>query len=120
MKADVYHSSNIQEYYFEEGCFILELSNSDQDPAVSIARARVLPGTSTRLHSLKNITERYVILQGQGEVRLGNLDPQIVNPYDVINIPPDCPQMIRNTGHEDLIFLAICSPRFVSNAYVGE
>ena len=49
------------EYYFEEGCYITELHNRADDPAVSVARARVPPGVTTRWHTLGGITERYVI-----------------------------------------------------------
>ena len=59
-----------QEYWFEEGCFITEWLNSPDDPALSIARARVMPGVTTRLHRLVGVAERYVILEGQGRVEL--------------------------------------------------
>jgi hypothetical protein len=51
-----------REYYFDEGCHILEMSNSPDDPEVSIARARVEPGVTTRLHRLTKTTERYIFL----------------------------------------------------------
>jgi mannose-6-phosphate isomerase-like protein (cupin superfamily) len=105
------------EYFFDEGCHILELSNTQDDPAVSIARARVEPGVTTRLHRLEGITERYVILEGRGDVRVGETGPREVGPGDVVIIPPLCPQQIENTGGADLVFLAVCSPRFVREAY---
>ena len=105
------------EYWFAEGCFILELSNTPADPALSIARARVLPGGQTHWHVLRDITERYVIQSGNGSVEVGNLAAQYVAPGDVVIIPPGCRQRIRNTGTDDLIFLALCTPRFVENAY---
>jgi mannose-6-phosphate isomerase-like protein (cupin superfamily) len=105
------------ETYIEEGCHILELSNSRDDPAVSIARARVEPGVTTRLHRLADTAERYVILQGRGLVEVGGQPPAAVRPGDVVLIPPGCPQRIGNTGEEDLVFLAICSPRFRESAY---
>lgn len=52
--------------FFEEGCFIVEISNSSDDPEVSIARARVEPGRATQWHRLMGISERYVILEGKG------------------------------------------------------
>lgn len=106
-----------KEYFFEEGCFILELSNSDNDPALSVARARVTPNTETKLHRLKGTVERYVILQGLGQVVLGEQAPQHVQQHDVVIIPENCPQAIRNTGNEDLIFLVLCSPRFKVENY---
>jgi len=104
------------EYYFHEGCFILELSNSAADPEVSIARARVKPGVTTKLHRLTGVTERYLILAGSAIVEINGLS-QPVTPGDVVLIPPLAPQRISNVGHEDLIFLAICSPRFTPEVY---
>jgi mannose-6-phosphate isomerase-like protein (cupin superfamily) len=105
------------EYYFKEGCFILELSNTPDDPVVSIARARVCPGTTTRRHRLIGITERYVVLEGTGRVDVGGQAPQPVAPGDVVIIPPGQTQRITNTGTGDLVFLAVCTPRFNDAAY---
>ena len=69
----------MNEFWFEEGCFITELSNTPDDPAVSVARARV--------------------------------------PVGVVLIPSSCRQRIANIGDKDLIFLAICTPRFRQEAY---
>jgi len=105
------------EYYTAEGCYINELSNSDADPEASIARARVRCGVTTRWHRLAGTTERYVILSGRGKVEVGSLAAQTVGPGDVILIPPGCRQRIANPGDEDLVFLAICTPRFRPEAY---
>lgn len=106
------------EYFFREGCFITELSNSDHDPDVSLARARVEPGRTTTRHALTGTAERYLILAGLGVVEIGDLPPRPVGPGDVVLIPPGCPQRITNTGTTDLIFLAVCSPRFTPRRYV--
>lgn len=105
------------EFYTDEGCFITELLNSDADPEASIAQARVRPGVTTRWHRLVGTTERYVILSGAGKVEVGNLIAQKVAPGDVVLIPPNCRQRITSLGAEDLIFLAICTPRFRPEAY---
>ncbi len=105
------------EYWFAEGCHINELSNSDADPAVSIARARVAPGVTTRWHRLGGTTERYVLLSGRGRVEVGELPPREVGPGDVVFIPPGCRQRITCLGQEELVFLAICTPRFRPEAY---
>jgi mannose-6-phosphate isomerase-like protein (cupin superfamily) len=106
-----------EEYFFIEGCHILELSNTPDDPEASIARARVEPGVTTRLHRLQGVTERYVMLEGRGLVRVRDEAPQEVGPGDVVTIPPLCPQQITNAGSSDLVFLAICTPRFTPEAY---
>ncbi len=117
MNAAIYTSGPTSEFYTAEQCHILELSNAPHDPACSIARARVEPGVTTRLHRLAAITERYVILEGRGRAEIGNLPSQEVGPGDVILIPPACPQRIANIGSTDLIFLAICTPRFIPECY---
>ncbi len=106
-----------QEFYTDERCHILECSNLPDDPAVSIARARVEPGVTTQWHRLKDTTERYYILSGLGQVEVGDLPPQEVCTGDVVLIPPNCRQRMTNLGSDDLFFLAICSPRFVPEAY---
>ena len=117
MKADIKHAKDNNEFYIDEGCFITELSNCAEDTEVSIARARVEPGITTRWHRLVNTTERYVILEGKGRVEIGDIPATEVGKYDVVLIPPLCRQRITNIGTEDLIFLAICSPRFTNQAY---
>lgn len=105
------------EFYTAEKCYIVELSNTPDDPEASIARARVAPGVSTRWHRVVGTTERYVIIEGNGRVEIGSLPPQDVTAGDVVLIPPSCRQRITNLGQEDLIFLAICTPRFRPEAY---
>lgn len=118
VKACIKACETAQEYYFVEGCFITELSNSADDPHVSIARARLESGKTTRWHYLRDTSERYVILQGKGLVEVGDLPAQSVVTGDVVIIPPQVRQRISNTGTEDLVFLAICAPRFTPAVYV--
>lgn len=106
-----------KEFYITEGCYITELSNTPDDPDVSIARARVEPGVTTRWHRLKGTAERYFIISGRGLVEVGERPAQKVTAGDIVLIPPMCPQRITNIGKDDLIFLAICSPRFAQDAY---
>ncbi len=61
--------------------------------------------------------ERYYIVNGRGRVELGKLSPKEVKPGDIVLIPPMCRQRITNIGLEDLVFLAICTPRFSNDAY---
>jgi mannose-6-phosphate isomerase-like protein (cupin superfamily) len=106
-----------KEFYTSERCYVTELSNIPEDPEVSVARARVELGVTTRWHRLKGTTERYLILSGQGLVEVGNLPPREVTTGDVVLIPPMCRQRITNTGLDDLIFLAVCTPRFTQDVY---
>ena len=118
MKARINTIDSLDEYFFAEGCHIIELLNDDEDPDVSIARARVEPGRTTRWHRLADTVERYVITAGAGRVEVSDLAPQTVGPGDVVLIPAGERQRITNTGSDDLVFLTICSPRFTEAAYV--
>jgi len=117
MKESIRRQNPGDEFYTAEGCYIIELSNSPDDPEVSIARARLEPGVTTRWHRLDEIVERYVILAGRGRVEIGSLPPTNVSVGDVVLIPQMCRQRISNIGVEDLVFLAICTPRYSDAAY---
>ena len=105
------------EYFFAEGCFIIEWWNAPADADLSVARARVEPGVTTRWHRLRGVTERYLILEGQGRVEVGEQPAEDVGPGAVVLIPPGTRQRITNTGDADLILLAVCTPRFTLAGY---
>ncbi len=117
LEKEIRHRDPKTEFYTQERCFIIELYNVETDPQVSVARARIEPGVTTRWHRLKDTKERYVILSGIGDVEVGDLPPRHVEFGDVVPIPPGVRQRITNTGDTDLVFLAICTPRFVPAAY---
>jgi len=105
-----------QEYFFKEGCFIEEWHNSGSDQDCSIAHVRVEAKQTTKLHALKKSFERYLILEGQAMVTVGEKSWQI-GPKDVVLIAPNQPQKIENLLDTDLKFLAICTPRFEEENY---
>lgn len=119
MDSAICRQAERDEFNTAEGCAILEISNDCDDAAVSIARARVAPGTTTAWHQLRGTAERYLITAGQGRVEVGKLAPAAVATGDVVRIAPDTPQRITNTGDCDLVFYAICSPRFAAGCYVA-
>lgn len=117
MKPSIFHHKPASEFFTQELCHITELSNSSGDEGLSIALARVESGVTTRWHRLVGTSERYVILAGQGVVQIGDLPPRSVGPHDVVVIPPGCRQRITNSGSIDLLFYALCTPRFQPSAY---
>ena len=117
MQVPILRPHPAAEILTDERCHILELSNSPDDPEMSIARARVEPGVTTRWHRVADTLERYVILDGVGRMEIGDYPPQEVQAGDVVMIPPSVRQRIANVGAGDLVFLAICTPRFKPEAY---
>ena len=105
-------SDGNNEYYTEERCHILELHNDEADPGVSLARARVEPGVTTRWHAVAGTVERYLIISGTGVAEVGDNEPLELSSGDSLVIPAGIRQRIRNTGDDDLIFHCICTPRF--------
>jgi len=113
----IWRARESDEFDFREGCRILEVWNQALDPELSVARARVPPGVTTRLHRLAGTVERYLILSGQGLMALPDGNTWAVGPGDLIHIPANVPQRITNGGTEDLVFLALCTPRFEPGCY---
>lgn len=108
-----------QQFTTSERCTINELFNHIDDDTCSIAKASVAPGVTTQLHAVKNTIERYVILEGEGEVTINHSQAKTVSYLDVVTIPAGIPQKIKNCGQNELIFLCICTPRFEQKNYIN-
>ncbi|MFC1755540.1 cupin domain-containing protein [Thermoproteota archaeon] len=120
MNVEILKQDLSKEYFTPERCHILESSNSTNDKELSIARARVESGITTAFHYLDGVTERYIITQGYGRVQVGNQPTIEVGVGDVVIIPPNTRQRITNIGETDLIFYALCTPRFKEDSYYSE
>jgi len=107
-----------EEVWTVERCYITELLNDANQPEVSIARTRVEPGVTTQLHEL-SVSEWYVIESGQGRMRVGDEPPFGVGPGDTVAIGKHVAQQVTNMGHEDLVFLCVCAPRFSQEGYTS-
>ncbi|EKE43100.1 Cupin 2 conserved barrel domain protein [Oceaniovalibus guishaninsula JLT2003] len=105
------------EFATRERCHITELLNHARNPALSVARCRVEPGVTTELHALTATAEIYVLIEGAAQMDDGTGLWRPVAAMDCIEIAAGAPQRIRNTGPRDLVFLAICTPRFLPPAY---
>jgi mannose-6-phosphate isomerase-like protein (cupin superfamily) len=116
----IYRFKPETEFEIEERSFIIEMLGSGADPSCSIARARVKPGITTALHALRDTVERYIILQGEGEVSIGTRPVESVSAMDVVWIDKNEKQKIRNVSKvDDLVFLCVCTPGFRMDAYIG-
>lgn len=118
MNPNLIRPDESKEFPTNERCHILEmLNNHDSEKPFSIARARVEPGVTTAWHRLNGIQEFYYILEGIGFMEIGD-DPGFeVQKNDIVQIDQNQAQRIKNTGDEDLVFLAICNPPFTDRNY---
>ena len=117
MIEEIIKAENLNEKYFEEKCFITELLNREDYSNFSLAKARVLPGITTELHTLQNTDELYYILSGTGEPEIDGKVKGTMEAGDALLIKQGQSQRIKNIGNDDLIFLCICSPRFHPQNY---
>ena len=102
-----------KEFIAGDNSILRELLHPDNDKGnlelkYSLAHAVVKPGDVTSLH-LMTTSEVYYVLQGKGLMYVGN-EKKEVKEGQVIYIPPNSPQRIRNTGNQDLVFLCIVDP----------
>ncbi len=105
-----------RQYFFKENCFVTEIYNTSEDPALSIARVRVAARTRTRWHRL-DVDERYLIVEGTGIMELDGVAPTEVGLSDVVVVPAGCAQRICNETDNDLIVYCLCTPRFTPDVY---
>ena len=77
----------------------------------SLAEARVPVGASTTPHYHPLTEEIYYLLEGTGEMRIGD-ERREVGPGDAIAIPPGAIHQITNTGQQTLKFLCCCAPAY--------
>lgn len=116
---NIYKYNEKSTFLTEERCYINELFNTSNDEKCSIAKASVEIGISTQLHAVKNTVERYVILDGEGEVEINHQEAIKVSALDVVVIPEGQPQKISNTGTKTLVFFCICTPQFKQENYIN-
>lgn len=113
----LFHTLASAEFPTAELCHITEIFNIAEHPHLSIAQSRVEPGITTVNHRLRDTNEWYYIQRGTGEMFLDSVSIGQVTTGDVVFIPANTPQYIRNTGLEDLLFLCVCTPGFRAETY---
>lgn len=90
-------------------CELLHPAREGLDIHYSIAHAVLNPGMRSLPHRLKESSELYYILEGQGLMHI-DAESSKVMPGQAVYIPPGSWQYIENTGATDLKFLCIVYP----------
>jgi mannose-6-phosphate isomerase-like protein (cupin superfamily) len=87
---------------------LLHPQKDDLEIRYSLAHAMVMPGRSSLPHKLKT-SEVYYILKGKGIMHVDEEFAE-VSAGQVVYIPPNSKQYIRNAGDSDLEFLCMVDP----------
>jgi mannose-6-phosphate isomerase-like protein (cupin superfamily) len=110
---DIHNIARVSAFTTKDGSEIRELL-AHRNSCIrqqSLAEARVAPGATTTPHFHPKAEEIYYILEGTGQMRLGD-ETQTVGPGDAIAIPPGQVHSITNTGRTTLKFLCCCAPGY--------
>ena len=116
MKPIILKQDLSKEFRTDERCAIFESLNASND-CLSVARARVEPGVTTKWHSVEGTVERYIIAEGKARVEVGESTSEDIGAGDVVLIPAGVRQRITNLGTTDLIFYCVCTPPFEQKKY---
>jgi len=85
------------------------------DKDIEIDVNRIEEGKVTKPHYHKKMTEIYLIVNGNGEMKIkdrktGNIESKKVQPLSSILIPLNHIHQLTNTGKEVLVHYVICRP----------
>lgn len=104
----------LQPYVTRDGSTIREWAGPGyRAPAEnqSLAEATVAPGESTAAHYHREAEEIYLVIAGEGVVRVGEEERQI-HAGDAVVIPPGKVHRLWNTGDGDLEVACASSPPY--------
>ena len=110
---DVRNINDVESFTTKDGSEIRELL-AHRNSCIrkqSLAEARLPIGGSTTPHHHPKTEEIYYILEGTGQMQIGD-ETQDVGVGDAIAIPPGMIHTIKNTGECVLKFLCCCAPGY--------
>ncbi len=80
-----------------------------ENPQVLVGLNCFLPGQEMDKHAHENQSRFYLVLEGAGKVRVGEVE-KTVAAGDVVWVPPRHAHRVVNTGAENLVMVAGISP----------
>jgi mannose-6-phosphate isomerase-like protein (cupin superfamily) len=101
-----------EEFIAGDGCMLRELFHPENeliDLEYSLAEAVVEPHGATYKHRLREASEVYYILEGEGLMHVDD-ETEPVKAVQAVYIPPGAVQFIENTDDIPLRFLCIVEP----------
>lgn len=104
-------SKEVPEFLAGDHTILKEILHPNNDAVAinySLAQARIEVGKASLPHRLKG-SETYYILEGEGEMSIEG-DIKHIKKGNIIFVPPNAEQFVRNIGQVDLVFLCIVEP----------
>lgn len=80
-----------------------------ENPQILVGLNCFLPGQELDKHAHENQSRFYLVLEGSGTVRVGEVE-ETVAPGDVVWVPPRHAHRVVNTGAANLVMMAGISP----------
>jgi len=92
-----------------------KLKHHFTDKGLEVDINRIEIGGKTKQHYHKKMTEIYLIVSGNGEMKIkdketGKVESKSVRPLSSVLIPPEHTHQLINTGKEVLVHYVICRP----------
>ena len=106
--------AEIESFTTADGSTIRELMHPEThgNQNQSLAEATITVGSITRLHKHHSSEELYHVIQGKGEMTLGDKIFS-VGIGDTVCIRPGTAHQIKNIGKINLVILCCCSPQYL-------
>lgn len=76
---------------------------------------RLRPGQASTKHCHRAQEELYVLLEGQGRIRIGDGDPLAIEPLDSLLIEPSTVRQLFNDTDSDALWLVVGAPPEIAN-----
>lgn len=110
---DVVSLDAVEPFITKDGSEIRELAHPSWTAArhQSLAEATVPVGGSTQAHRHPRAEELYLLVDGQGLMRIGE-ERRDVRAGDCVVIPPGAEHELANTGDVPLRLLCCCAPAY--------
>ena len=71
---------------------------------------RLGPGQASTKHRHFKQEELYVLLEGRGRIRIGDMDPLTLEPLDTLLVPPAVVRQVFNDTNADALWLVVGVP----------
>ena len=109
----LFNRNDVEPFTGDDGSIVRELASPGNSSLTrhSLAEIRHPPGIASLEHYHTEAEEVYVVLEGQGAVRVDG-ETRTIGPGDVVVIVPGQRHKVWQKGEGDLVLLVTCVPAY--------